>query len=138
MRHLQPAIFPQAAHSVAARYGRNGTRVVTAHDLLADLVVQLHQFEDSHSSRITGTETILAAATAKTWHGLAIRGDARPIRPFTAIADQPDPPLRQHRHQGRADEVIFYAHVGEPRDGARSVVGVQRRIDEMAGKRGTD
>ncbi len=54
------------------------------------------------------------------------------------LADHAHQPLRQHRHQRRRDQVILHAHVGQPRNRAGRVVGVQRREYEVAGERRAD
>src|SRR6185369_4817054 len=55
---------------------------------------------------------------------------------FAMLADDPYQTLRQHGDQRTGDQVVLHAHVGEARDGARGVVGVQRGKDQVAGQRG--
>ena len=53
-------------------------------------------------------------------------------------AQSPPQPLRDDQRHGGGDVVGRYAHVHQPRQGLRSVVGVQRGQHQVAGLRGFD
>ena len=124
----------------------DGLRVDVLGDQRADVVVDEHQLEDPLAPPVAG---VVAA-------GAALRRD-RSERPFRrAQADLPlllgagfvglAAILAQDAHQALGDDGDqrgtdqegLHPHVDQSRDGARRVVGVERREDQVAGERGLD
>ena len=68
----------------------------------------------------------------------AVGAHPLPGRDLAGGADDAHQPLRQHGHDGRRDQVVLHAHIGEPGDRAGRVVGVQCGVNEVAGQGGTD
>src|SRR3974377_1149407 len=54
------------------------------------------------------------------------------------LADHAYQALRQHGYQRGGDEVSFHAHIREPLNRARSVIGVQRGKHQVPGEGGAD
>ena len=98
-------------------------------DQRAHLVVGHHQLVDAGAALVAG----LAALGAAHRVPAAARVLALAVR--AQLAHQA---LRQHAQQRRAEQEGLDAHVGQARDGARRVVGVQRGQHQVAGERGLD
>ena len=135
---LPPAILAQVAHALAARGPgeRGGVRVV--HDELADLIVHIHHLENAHAPAVARAVALGASGAAERLDVFTVRREGQARRPPAVRADHPHQALRQHRHQRRSNQVVLHAHVGEARDGAGSVVGVERGKNQVAGERGAD
>src|SRR6266478_941285 len=114
--HLVPAVFPQTLHPVPPRCRRDLRRILIAHYQLANLVVQLHQLEESHPRGVSGSRTALTTRPAEGFHFLPVRRGPVARRRLAMRTNQPYQPLRQHRYQRGRDQIILHSHVGEPRD----------------------
>jgi hypothetical protein len=109
------SVMPPAI--AAARMSASEAGVV---DLRADRVIGHQQFVDAGAALVAGV-----AAFARSPH----RGSG------AQLAHQP---LGQHAQQRGTEQERLHAHVGQARDGAGGVVGVQRGQHQVAGQRGLD
>src|SRR6267143_3090998 len=143
---LRPAILPERHHAVLG-----GGRTMLAERRLAqdeapDVLADREQLIDAEAPAVAGAAALRAAPAVEERlppfpGGQPERDEVARLRLVgraAAGADSPDEPLGEHALEHRGDEVGLAAHVLQPRDGARRVVRVQGREDEVSGEGGLD
>src|SRR5689334_15599681 len=142
---LLPAVLAQRPHAhLDARVPDDvGGRALE--DQGANVVTHEQQLVDARASAVARVRALLAALpfpdldrSAGVARDLAHRLEADLGRAAALAANFTHEALREHAEERRGEEVVLDAHLEETRDGARRVVRVQRREDEVAGERRLD